>query len=100
MQRRDFFVKSGIAGATALAAGVVQAEPVAPQRKFKLSYAPHFGMFKQLAGKGSLDQLEFAADQGFTAWEDNGMKKTVGRRTRENRRQNATTRHPDGCVRG
>lgn len=41
---------------------------------FKLKYAPHFGMFSNLAGSDLVDQLKFAADQGFTAWEDNGMK--------------------------
>jgi hydroxypyruvate isomerase len=41
---------------------------------FKLRYAPHFGMFKHHAGEDLVDQLKFAADQGFTAWEDNGMK--------------------------
>ena len=41
---------------------------------FKLKYAPHFGMFKHSAGNDELDQLRFAADQGFRAWEDNGMK--------------------------
>jgi hydroxypyruvate isomerase len=30
-------------------------------------------MFRNLAGDKVLDQIKFAADQGFTAWEDNGM---------------------------
>lgn len=47
-------------------------------RSFRLKYAPHFGMFENLAGKDPIDQLKFAADQGFTAWEDNGMKKREG----------------------
>ena len=42
-------------------------------RQFHLKYAPHFGMFESLAGPDLLDQLRFAAEQGFTAWEDNGM---------------------------
>ncbi len=42
--------------------------------KFKLKYAPHFGMFKNSAGDYPIDQLKFIADQGFTALEDNGMK--------------------------
>ncbi|MBE7465288.1 MAG: TIM barrel protein [Planctomycetes bacterium] len=46
-----------------------------PKAPFKLKYAPHFGMFKQHAGDDPLEQLRFAADEGFTAWEDNGMKK-------------------------
>jgi hydroxypyruvate isomerase len=43
------------------------------KRKFKLKYAPHFGMFKHHAGDDVLDQLEFMAEAGFTALEDNGM---------------------------
>ncbi|MDX2196781.1 MAG: TIM barrel protein [Cytophagales bacterium] len=41
--------------------------------KFKLDYAPHFGMFENSAGKDVIDQLKFMADQGFTSLEDNGM---------------------------
>ena len=41
---------------------------------FNLHYAPHFGMFRHSAGDDLVDQISFAADQGFTAWEDNGMK--------------------------
>jgi hydroxypyruvate isomerase len=39
---------------------------------FKLNYAPHFGMFAAHA-PDELDQVRFAADEGFLAWEDNGM---------------------------
>ncbi len=42
--------------------------------KFNMNYAPHLGMFKNLAGDDPIDQLNFIADQGFTAFEDNGMK--------------------------
>ncbi|MDA0842080.1 MAG: TIM barrel protein [Planctomycetota bacterium] len=41
--------------------------------RFKLKYAPHFGMFRNSGGEDLVDQLKFGADQGFTAWEDNGM---------------------------
>lgn len=40
---------------------------------FKLTYAPHFGMFRHHAGDDPLDQLRFIADEGFGALEDNGM---------------------------
>lgn len=40
---------------------------------FNLKYAPHLGMFNNLAGEDPIDQLNFMADQGFTAFEDNGM---------------------------
>ena len=50
-----------------------------PQREFNLKYAPHYGHFSNSAGDDYLDQLKYAADQGFTAWEDNGMpKRDVG----------------------
>lgn len=41
--------------------------------KFRLRYAPHSGMFKAHAGDNIIDQIMFAADQGFTAWEENGL---------------------------
>lgn len=40
---------------------------------FHLNYAPHDGMFKNLAGKDFLDQIRFMHDQGFRAIEDNGL---------------------------
>lgn len=40
---------------------------------FKLKYAPHIGMFANSAGPDPLEQLRFMADNGFTAFEDNGM---------------------------
>jgi len=46
-----------------------------PKNNFNLNYAPHFGMFKNSAGKNLIDQLNFMADQGFTAFEDNNLKK-------------------------
>lgn len=44
------------------------------KQTFNLNYAPHIGMFKELAGDNVLDQLNFMADQGFTAFEDNEMR--------------------------
>jgi hydroxypyruvate isomerase len=76
MQRRDFLVAGGVslAGAVASAAVGRAAEPAPGKHTFKLKYAPHFDMFQASAGRDVADQLRFAADQGFTAWEDNGMK--------------------------
>jgi hydroxypyruvate isomerase len=85
MQRRDFLVQGSAAGiAGAAAVGLVGAAsnsiaanatpPTAVGEKFKLKYGPHPGMFENHAGKDYLDQLKYAADQGFTGWEDNGMK--------------------------
>jgi hydroxypyruvate isomerase len=46
----------------------------APAGRFKLAYAPHFGMFRQHAGEDLVAQLEFMASEGFTAFEDNSMR--------------------------
>ena len=79
MDRRTFLATS-LAGAAAStgflaptrAAGQ-QAEGSFGPDRFKLKYAPHFGMFRHHAGKDPVDQVKFMADQGFTALEDNGM---------------------------
>ncbi len=76
MKRREFLTTT--AAAATLPAAAALASPSQTNQesaKFNLRYAPHFGMFKNLAGKDPIDQLKFAADQGFTAWEDNGMRK-------------------------
>lgn len=76
MQRRNFLKNSllttaAVAAGSSVAAVGGNAAPTA--RKFKMKYAPHFGMFENSAGKDLIDQLKFMADQGFTAMEDNGM---------------------------
>ena len=79
MNRRAFLA-TGLAGVASvgLASGVrAQDAPTRPpskRKRFKLKYAPHFGMFKHHVGEDLVDQLRFAADEGFAAWEDNGMK--------------------------
>ncbi len=45
----------------------------AMKHQFNLKYAPHLGMFKHHAGEDPIAQLNFMAEQGFTAFEDNGM---------------------------
>ena len=73
MNRREV-LKTTLAASGALALGAPRlAQTQGPGRGFHLKYAPHFGMFKASAGEDLIDQLKFAADQGFTAWEDNGM---------------------------
>ena len=42
--------------------------------KYNLHYAPHIGMFKNHAGNDPIDQLNFMADLGFTAFEDNDIR--------------------------
>ena len=75
MNRRNFTKASALAGvglaATPLWAGTTKA---AVSYKYNLHYAPHLGMFRHHAGEDPIDQLNFMADQGFTAFEDNDMR--------------------------
>lgn len=76
MNRRQFLVAGGSVAAVGLSSLAVPSSTrggEGSERRFKLDYAPHFGLFENLAGRDPVDQLKFAADQGFTAWEDNGM---------------------------
>jgi hydroxypyruvate isomerase len=76
LERRDFLKSSAMAG-VALTSGLPVALGSAQgmaARTFRLSYAPHFGMFRQHAGTGLVAELEFMAAEGFTALEDNGLK--------------------------
>jgi hydroxypyruvate isomerase len=78
MERRNFlrtaaisgFALTGMTGMMSVKASETFASNEA---KFKLKYAPHLGMFKNSAGEDPIDQIKFMADQGFTAFEDNGM---------------------------
>ena len=90
MQRRDFLAASAVgAGLLATQATTTLAQ-TGSIREFKLKYAPHFGMFENLAGKDLLDQLRYANEQGFMAWEDNGMS---GRSVEEQEKIAETMEH-------
>lgn len=79
MKRRNFIQKSALTGGALSLGGAMsfaqQAKKKSAPHKFNLKYAPHLGMFKELAGEDPIDQINFMADQGFTAFEDNGMMK-------------------------
>ncbi len=81
MKRRSFIKKStatasllGISIAGVNATNILDSETTSNTNSFKLKFAPHLGMFKHHAGNAPIDQLNFMADQGFTTFEDNGMK--------------------------
>lgn len=78
MKRRDFIQKTALgSGAVTLSGTMAYGAQINRNNKkkhaFNLKYAPHFGMFKNHAGADLIDQLNFMADQGFTALEDNGL---------------------------
>ena len=82
MERRSFIKKSA-AAASILGVGTQgvnafnspESNGLVGGHNFNLKYAPHLGMFKNHAGNDPIDQLNFMADQGFTAFEDNRMMK-------------------------
>ena len=73
MDRRTFLATAMAAGAAAVSTTSKGLAASSSNAKFKLKYAPHFGMFKNHAGEDPLDQIKFMADMGFTAMEDNSM---------------------------
>jgi hydroxypyruvate isomerase len=82
MERRSFIKKSAVA-ASLTSLGVSGVSAMAKSNEstsftsetFKMKFAPHFGMFKNHVGDDLIDQINFMADQGFTAFEDNNMMK-------------------------
>ncbi len=73
MKRRHFIAGSSVIVAAGAATEIAIAQ--SGKHRFKLNYAPHPRMFRHSAGDDVLDQIKFSADQGFTAWEDNGLGK-------------------------
>tara|TARA_R110002167_G_scaffold108803_7_gene277724 strand:- start:3535 stop:4458 length:924 start_codon:yes stop_codon:yes gene_type:complete len=79
MKRRSFIQKTALtSGAVSLGGGAFTYASGKPEfdtmkHQFNLKYAPHIGMFKHHGGEDVISQLNFMADQGFTAFEDNGM---------------------------
>ena len=84
MERRDFLKKGLAASAVTVATGTAGLATASTaqtrstldtkaKHTFKMKYAPHFGMFKNHTGDDPIKELQFMADLGFTALEDNGM---------------------------
>lgn len=95
MKRREFLATSAAAAAALTATTAASADGHADKKdhggKFKLKYGPSPGQFKHHAGDDILDQIQFAADQGFTGWEDNGLarrdpklQEAVGKKLKDN----------------
>jgi hydroxypyruvate isomerase len=74
MDRREFVKGTAAAAGLAMMPGALAQVPSRSASKFKLRYAFDAGQFSNHAPGGVVDELKFAADQGFTAMEDNRMK--------------------------
>ena len=76
MNRRKFTKAATLTGLGLVSTPLwAQKISVSTSYKYNLNYAPHLGMFRHHAGNNPIDQLNFMADQGFTAFEDNDMRK-------------------------
>ena len=76
MNRRNFIINSAFASTALISTNYLFSSETDNSRyNFNLNYAPHLGMFTNSAGTDPVDQLKFMYDQGFTAFEDNNMKK-------------------------
>lgn len=75
ISRRNFLAGSAAASAAVFMTGLPAAEAGAYQTKnrFKLKYAPNFGMFRAHAGRDLIDNIKFINDSGFRAVFDNGI---------------------------
>ena len=75
MQRRSFLKNTITTGAGSLLAGSLFGRSASTRKEqpFKLNYAIHDGMFKNIAGPEFTDQMKYAYDMGFRAIEDNGF---------------------------
>ena len=69
MLRRTFIDKFSIS----LSIGALLPFNSFSKNTFKLNYAPHLGMFENSIGDDPIDQINYMADLGFRAFEDNGM---------------------------
>ncbi|MFG0326622.1 MAG: xylose isomerase, partial [Phycisphaerales bacterium JB037] len=101
--RREFLAAAGAGlGLGAIGAGVARGSTAtggkssARGEKFSMHFAPHLGMFRHHAGDDPIAQLEFMADAGFTAFEDNGM----GGRDHDLQRRMAQTMERVGLTMG
>ena len=76
MNRRNFSQLLGVSSLGLLSGPSSFANNIQSSLKkpFRLNYAPHLGMFRNHAGDNAIDQLNFMADQGFVAFEDNDMR--------------------------
>ena len=76
MNRRNFSQLIGVSSLGLLSGPSSFANNIQSSLKkpFRLNYAPHLGMFRNHAGDNPIDQLNFMADQGFVAFEDNDMR--------------------------
>ena len=75
MSRRRF-IKTSLASAALLATTPWSALEAThtPAQPFNMKFSPDFGLFKGAAGEDPLEQIQWAYEQGFRAWENTMLK--------------------------
>lgn len=99
MKRRSFIQKSAIGTLATALLNPITSSGINHQQeknKFPLQFAPHIGMFKHSAGPNPDNQIQFMADQGFTAFEDNDMSS----RSVEEQKSMASVLHKNNMAMG
>ena len=66
---RRTLIAAGAAMASLVPVGIAAQRRGSNAARFSLGFAPHEGSFASRGGR--IEQIAYAADQGFTAWEDN-----------------------------
>lgn len=96
--RRSFLAATAATGVTVAMANTTYAASRQDDttKPFSVKFAPHPGMFKASAGKDVIDQINFCHENGFTAFEHNGIK----RETPEKQQQIGDTLKKNGMEMG
>lgn len=69
VSRRTVLSAGAFAAVAAVGSPMANGKPPSSTVRFSLKYAPHEGSFQSRGNV--IEQIAYAADQGFTAWEDN-----------------------------
>lgn len=83
MERREFLQRSLTAGTLIAAGNPGVGYSHTEVKPFNMKFSPEFGIFEAASGKDLADQIKWAYDQGFRAWENTGLKfRTVAEQER------------------
>ena len=69
ISRRTVLSVGAFAAVAAVGSPIANGKPPSSTVRFSMKYAPHEGSFQSRGNV--IEQVAYAADQGFTAWEDN-----------------------------
>jgi len=73
---RRRFIRNSLAASTLIAVNPTKvfSSSILEDGLFNMKFSPDFRLFAGAAGENPLDQIQWAYDQGFRAWESTGLK--------------------------